>query len=197
MTGRLVHTPLDDLKHVTFALDLDDGNTIYFKDTRKFGRIYWYSSVDAFENSHQLGIEPLSDDFSPTYLENILKNYRQQIKPFLLNQKYLVGLGNIYVDEALWLTEIHPTTPCHTLSPGKIYQLHSSIQEILRQSIQLNGTTFLNFYFDKDQKGSYKELLNVFGRQGQKCNRCHDTIKKIRIAQRGTHYCATCQPVQQ
>jgi len=193
MTGRLLlNLSKDDrLKHLTAIIYFTDKSSLYFKDYRKFGRLYYYDSMDYINN--KLGIEPLSNNFTIDWLYKNLQNYKRQLKPLLLDQGFIAGLGNIYVDEALWFAKLHPQQKGSSVSRKKSNVLHSAIQRLLQTAIDNQGTTIINFYFGEGNKGNFREQLQVFGRQDKNCPRCGIIIKKIRVAQRGTHICPHCQ----
>jgi formamidopyrimidine-DNA glycosylase len=164
---------------------------LIFQDTRKFGRIYWYDHWQEFDRKH--GVEPLGDHFTPAWLKQLLHSKKRQMKALLLDQHFIAGLGNIYVDEALWSARIHPLSISNEVSSVKIKRLHRSIRAILESAIVYNGTTFINFSFKDGIPGSYRNQLQIFDREGLLCKRCNTTIKKIRAAGRGTYYCTRCQ----
>jgi len=193
MTGRLLTklTKDDKPKHLTVHMQLNDGSELYFKDYRKFGRWYYYQNLD-YINS-RLGIEPLSSGFTSDWLYYNLRNHSRQLKALLLDQSFIAGLGNIYVDEVLWTAKLHPQKLSSTVGRKKNDILHSAIQNILQRAIDQQGTTIINFYFGEGLEGNFKNALDIFNRQGQKCHRCGKIIKKIRVSQRGTHICPKCQ----
>jgi len=115
------------------------------------------------------------------------------IKPLLLNQKHIAGLGNIYIDECLWKAKIHPKKKSLTISKSKIKTLSEAIPKILNQAIEFNGTTIINFSYGNQVSGEFKQFLKVFDKQGNPCLRCKTVLKKIFVSQRGTHYCPQCQ----
>lgn len=193
MTGRLMDVAPDELKHVSGLIAFHDGGALWFYDVRKFGRISWFESLHRFEQKVKLGVEPLSEDFSPEYLYSLLRASGRALKPWLLDQQFIAGLGNIYVDESLWSARIHPLSLGLSLSRGAVEELYAQIVVILKESIERHGTSFLSFYFDNTRQGSYADLLKVFGRQGAPCMRCGALIEKIRVTQRGTHFCPVCQ----
>jgi formamidopyrimidine-DNA glycosylase len=193
MTGRLMDVAPEELKHVSGLIAFNDGGALWFHDIRKFGRMSWFNSIHHFEQEVGLGIEPLSNDFSSDYLYSLIRISGRAIKPWLLDQRHIAGLGNIYVDESLWGARIHPLSCGSSLSRNAVDSLHGQIVAVLRESIARHGTSFLSFYFDNTRQGSYAELLKVFGRQGAPCLRCSALIQKIRVAQRGTHFCPVCQ----
>ena len=181
----------DNPKHYTALMTLVNGCEVYFKDYRKFGRIYFFEDLKILEN--KLGCEPLSLSFTYQYLKEGLQISTGIIKPKLLDQKFIAGLGNIYVDEVLWKSRIHPKKKCNQISAIKTKRLHRSIPEILEKSINYNGTTIINFSPGNKTKGRFSKHLKVFGKQGSSCYQCESTIKKIFVSQRGTHYCPKCQ----
>ncbi len=195
MTGRLLLKLSEDdkLKHLTAIINFTDKASLYFKDYRKFGRLYYYDSMDYINN--KLGVEPLSKDFTGDWLYNNLHKNKRQLKPLLLDQGFIAGLGNIYVDEALWFARLHPQQISSVVSRKKSNVLHAAIQRLLQTAIDNQGTTIINFYFGEGEKGNFREQLQVFGRQDKKCPRCKTVIEKIRVAQRGTHICPHCQKI--
>jgi formamidopyrimidine-DNA glycosylase len=197
MTGRIFQTEPEEQekKHITAWFTLSDNSHIYFKDVRKFGRILWSSDLKWLEE--KLGVEPLSAEFTPEYLEAKLGEKKQRIKSALLDQSVVAGLGNIYVDEALHLAGLHPEQSCSGISRAKWLKLHSSIVVTIQAAIDLNGTTFQSFYFGEEEtSGEFVSQLNVFGRTGKPCKTCHGLVVKTKVAQRGTHYCPVCQPLR-
>ena len=193
MTGRLMDVAPVEMKHVSGLISFDDGGGLWFYDVRKFGRISWFTDINEFERSAGLGVEPLSEEFSSDYLYSLIRRSSKAVKPWLLDQRFIAGLGNIYVDESLWSARIHTLSRGSSLSRGLVETLHDRVIDILKNSIALHGTSFLSFYFDNNRQGSYADLLKVFGRQGTPCVRCGTLIEKIRVAQRGTHVCPVCQ----
>ncbi len=193
MTGRLLLklSDEDQPKHLTAIIHFKDKSNLYFKDYRKFGRIYYYETLDFI--NQKLGIEPLSKNFTKDWLYNNLEKSNRQLKPLLLDQSFIAGLGNIYVDEALWFAKLHPQQSGLSVSRKKSEVLHGAIQRLLQTAIENQGTTIINFYFGEGKKGNFSEQLQVFGRQEQACPRCDMIIEKIRVAQRGTHICPRCQ----
>jgi formamidopyrimidine-DNA glycosylase len=172
--------------HDRAIFELNNGKSLRFNDTRKFGRIYLASCITEIVGS--LGVEPLGPDFTTDYLLRGMKQRSRSIKPLLLDQTFIAGLGNIYVDEALWRAQIHPTTVSHQITRAKSNALHSSIQDTLTEAISFLGTDFGD---NVVHGGMYKP--RVYGREGEPCSRCSRMIKRIVVGQRGTHYCPTCQ----
>ena len=193
MTGKLIlQLPkAEDIKYVSAKLTFDDTSELFFKDVRKFGRIYFCNKLDWLEN--KLGIEPLSNQFTPHWLHTHLQKKKRMMKPLLLDQSFIAGLGNIYVDEALWLAGIHPESRSSQIGKNKADSLCCGIKNILKKAIALNGTTIINFSYGQNSMGSYKEKLKIFGKENRPCPGCGNPIKKIKVAQRGTHFCPKCQ----
>ena len=195
MTGQLQMDidEAENMKHYSFAIFFESGKSTYFRDYRKFGRLYYYKDLEIL--NAKLGVEPLSNEFNYNYLLQRIKCSNGMIKPFLLNQKHIAGLGNIYIDESLWLSKIHPKKISSSISKPKIQVLSKVIPKILTQAIEFNGTTIINFSYGNQVTGDFKQFLNVFGKQGESCPRCRTKLKKIFVSQRGTHYCPKCQKV--
>lgn len=195
MTGRLITelTSEMDMKYVSFRLVFKDGTKLFFRDIRKFGRIYFSDNLDWLEN--KLGIEPLSKEFTPQWLNTQLKQKKRMMKSLLLDQSFIAGLGNIYVDEALWFAGINPMSISSQIRQNKVEALCRGIKQILQDAIHLNGTTFQSFSFGKNSLGSYIEKLKIFGKPGLPCPICSTSIQKIKIGQRGTHFCPKCQAI--
>jgi formamidopyrimidine-DNA glycosylase len=197
MTGRLELAArsgqLD--RHVHVVINLNDGRRLIYHDTRKFGRFYLTTEPAAIIGS--LGPEPLDADFSTKLLAKRLEGRQRQVKPLLLDQSFLAGLGNIYVDEALWLARIHPLRSARTLTRQEVLSLHRAIRSVLRQGIRNAGTSLGggkgNFISPKSDRGRNKNQLKVFRLTGQPCKRCGHPIERIVVAQRSTHICVRCQ----
>ena len=194
MTGKLyVSNSIDkDKKHISLYLKFSNKYLI-FEDTRKFGRFYLYDDLSCL--NQKLGIEPLSNNFSNNWILDNMKFKRRQIKPLLLDQSFICGIGNIYADEALWYAKIHPLTISNKISYNKLINLRKGIIKVLRNSIEKGGTTIRDFTYDFSYAGNYALELNVFNKQGDFCPRCKVIIIKQKLAQRGTHYCPNCQKV--
>jgi formamidopyrimidine-DNA glycosylase len=173
--------------HDRVILALSNGKSIRFNDTRKFGRIYLCQ--DPASVVGRLGVEPLSDQFTAQQLYQETCRRSTRIKSFLLDQRVIAGLGNIYVDESLWKAQIHPVTPSNRLAPDACDRLHAAIVETLREAIALAGTDFGDGVVEG---GMYQPM--VYARDGEPCQRCHALIKKTVVNQRGTHVCPKCQP---
>ncbi len=184
-------------KHVHVVLALEDGRQLQFHDTRKFGRFYLMEDPDSF--FARLGPEPLANDFTAQRLAAMLTGKRRQIKPLLLDQSFIAGLGNIYVDEALWTARLHPLRPAYTLTPKEVRALQRAIRKVLKQALRNSGTTLgrgvSNFYSLSRGRGRNATELEIFRRNGQLCRRCGTTVDLLKVSQRSTHICPRCQPL--
>ncbi len=192
MTGKLyVSNQIDESnKHISAYFNLNN-KFLVFEDTRKFGRIYLYKDLSILNS--KLGIEPLSKEFTYNWFNDCLSKKHRQIKPFLLDQTYLVGMGNIYTDEALWTAKIHPLSKCDEIKKINLKQLHKAIVKVLSDSIKLGGTTIRDYTYDYSYVGNYALNLNAYGQNDKPCRRCGSKIIKLKVAQRGTYICPNCQ----
>lgn len=190
MSGRLEWA--DDLpqrpSHVRATFKLDNGREILFDDARKFGRIIYAANIAAA--TADLGIEPLESQFTPEWLLAGLRRRSRALKPLLLDQSFIAGLGNIYVDESLFRSGLHPAAKSDRLRADAVHRLHAAIRDVLAHAIERNGTSFDWIY----PGGQMQDDLAVYGRTGRPCPRCRTPITTFRIAQRGTHICPKCQP---
>ncbi|MFZ5572079.1 MAG: DNA-formamidopyrimidine glycosylase [Thermodesulfobacteriota bacterium] len=199
MSGRLCLSTVDApcSKHEHVILTLDHGRQLRFHDTRKFGR--WLLTDTPGKVLSRLGPEPLAPDFDVAVLMNALGGRRRILKPLLLDQTVIAGLGNIYTDEALWEAGLHPCRPASTLTRKEIRHLHRGIIKVLAQGLQNRGTTLgegkANFESVCRSRGRNQNALKVFGRQGLPCPRCRTIIQRLLVCQRGTHVCRKCQPL--
>ena len=195
MSGRL---HVDDLEseerpYTRVACDLDDGYQLRFIDVRKFGR--FVHRLDPSEILGPLGPEPLEPGFDGPWLFRELRARRRLRKPLLLDQTFVAGLGNIYVDESLHTARLHPLTPSDRVSRTKAHALAEAIQDTLAEAIRREGSSFDRFYRTPEgQPGSYQDQFRVYGRDGKPCPVCARPIAKLVVGQRGTHLCTRCQP---
>jgi len=182
-------------KHTHVIFHFSDGSQLQYRDVRKFGRMELVIKGQAhnFPSIAQLGPEPTPEAFTLPQFKADLAKTKREIKPALLDQKMVTGLGNIYVDEALWQAKIHPMQPCDTLTDLKIKQLRLAIIDVLQRAVAAGGTTVRTYLNALGEAGKFQLSLNVYGKTGQPCPRCQTPIEKIKVAQRGTHLCPHCQ----
>ena len=198
MTGRLSMAARGTRrnKHEHVILQLDQGNELRFHDTRKFGRLTLTQTPQTIFNT--IGSEPLEKSFTRKRLLNMLRAKKRQVKPLLLDQSFIAGLGNIYVDEALWEACIHPLRISSSLTDEEIAALHKAIPLVLKRGLKNMGTSLGagkdNFYSVAGRRGRNADELKVFRRTGESCPRCSTPIERLAVAQRGTHICPACQP---
>jgi len=182
-------------KHQHVLVGLDDGRELRFRDPRKFGR--WTLLDDAEDKLGALGPEPLDDAFTSRVLSGLLTSRSRMLKPLLLDQHVIAGLGNIYVDEALWDARVHPCRNSGEISPEECARLYRSIRKVLRRGVRAMGTTLgrgsTNFYSVAGRRGRNKDGLKIFRRTGEPCPRCRTPIERMLIAQRSSHVCPRCQ----
>lgn len=196
MTGRLYVTEdaavHDSDRWAHLVIQLDGGWQLRFSDMRRFG--FAALAADLAEVTPSLGPEPLSDDFTLAGFRAALKGRHRAIKALLLDQAFLAGVGNIYADEALFRAQIHPLRPADRLTRASAERLYAAIREVLQAGIEREGAS-VNWYRKPDgTQGSAQMYFDAYDRAGQPCTRCGAPIVKIRVAQRGTHYCPHCQP---
>jgi len=197
MSGRLhwLAGELPRQTHEHVVLSFKDGKQLRFHDTRKFGRMYL--TADADKILDRLGPEPLSAGFTHRFLAERLRRHQRLLKPLLLDQTFIAGLGNIYVDEALWESRIHPCRVTASLSQTEIRELHRAIPRVLKRGLKNLGTSLgtgkANFYSIAKHQGRNRDELKVFRRTHQPCPRCRTKIQRIIVGQRSTHICPKCQ----
>jgi formamidopyrimidine-DNA glycosylase len=199
MTGQLLwlnqEEPLQ--KHTRVRLFFPDNWELRFVDIRTFGKMWWVTPSQTPESIitglQKLGPEPFSDEFSVEYLVRKLHHRQRLIKTTLLDQSLVAGLGNIYADEALFLSSIRPETLCKALNREQIQGLHGAIIQVLQTAIESGGTTFSNFLNVLGVNGNYKGIAWVYGRAGKPCRVCSTPIERLKLAGRSSHFCPNCQ----
>ncbi len=176
---------------VVFSLNL---SKLYFNDLRKFGYIKLIKEEQLKSIlSNAYGPEPTDKEFNDEFFIALLKRHKTSIKALLLKQEAIAGLGNIYVDESLFLAKIKPDRLANSLKELESKKLRRAIVEIIKKAIEKRGTTFSDYVDGEGKKGNFSDHLKVFARQGEKCYVCKHEIEKIKLAGRGTHYCSKCQ----
>lgn len=195
MTGRVHVEPrdFDPGPYKKVELTLDDQHVLHFVDVRKFGRFQFVR--DAGDVLGALGPEPLSADLTADWLLAALRKKRRQLKPLLLDQTFLAGLGNIYVDEALHRAGLHPLARSERTTPDRAARLCAGIQHVLSEAIEREGSSFDVFYRTPEgNPGRFQDQFRVYGREGEPCLTCRTPIQRLVVGQRGTHLCPRCQP---
>ena len=212
MTGKIIIEDLNKKKYRTsFYYKTADNNPIHdhlilkfynsilliYNDVRKFGFIKIFKTDKLYQMSHfkKLGPEPLSKKFNFNYVKKKIKKRKIFLKDFLMNQTFVAGLGNIYVNEAIFLSKINPKLKVNNISNKKISVIVSNIKKILKKAIFEGGSSIKNFNDTKGKKGNFQQFFNVYGRQGKLCTRlnCRGTIRRTRISNRSTFFCNICQ----
>lgn len=197
MTGQLLHrrgnAAPDPFTRAVFYLE--SGEEIRFCDARKFGELYLFSPrrKDVTINPAALGAEPFSPEFTPEALERALAGRKKAIKTLLLDQKIIAGIGNIYSDEILFASGIHPATPSSALPAEKVRKLHQAIRKVLREAIKFRGTSASDYINGFGKEGSFQYRLKVYRRAGERCYRCHTGIRAIKLQGRTSRFCPRCQ----
>ncbi len=197
MTGSLLHAPggsLQDDPHRRAVVRLDDGSDVAYRDVRRFGTwlLVEAGELDPYLDA-RVGSEPLAGEFTPAELARRLAGRRAPIKAALLDQRTLAGMGNIYVDEALWRARLHPLRPAGELTRAEVRRLHQAIRAALAVGIERQGSTLRDYRLPDGDSGEMQHEFKVYGRGGEPCDRCGTPIEKTRAGGRGTWYCPRCQ----
>jgi formamidopyrimidine-DNA glycosylase len=198
MTGSLRHVgaggKLSDDPHRRAVVRLDDGSDVAYRDVRRFGT--WLllepGELEPYL-AQKVGVEPLERGFTARGLAQRLQGRRAPIKAALLDQRTVAGLGNIYVDEALWRAGIHPLRPAESLDADEVAKVTRGVKEALRAGVRRQGASLRDYATPDGGRGSMQDRFNVYGRAGEPCHRCGTPVDKIRVGGRGTWYCPTCQ----
>ena len=197
MEGKYLFYPdaVPERKHAHVFFEMTDGGTLVYEDVRKFGtmELLRKDQLEAYFAARKLGPEPTEADFLLPPFAAALGRSKKPIKPYLLEQTLVVGLGNIYVDEALWRARIHPARPAASLKPAEVKRLREQIIEVLQLGIEKRGSTIRTYRNALGEDGTMQDFLQVYGKTGQPCARCGSPIEKIKLGGRGTHLCPHCQ----
>ncbi|MFN2187734.1 MAG: DNA-formamidopyrimidine glycosylase [Candidatus Promineifilaceae bacterium] len=193
MTGQLLIQKDQDAldNHVHTIFQLSDGEQLRFHDVRKFGRVYLTS--DSSEILGALGPEPLDSSFTAPSLHKMLSGRKRIIKPLLLDQEFIAGIGNIYADEALHLAQISPRRNSAAITLAEAKRLHAGIVSTLQSAIDLGGATINDYRQPDGSEGEMQNTLRAYGREGEPCLRCSGVITRIVLGSRSTYYCPNCQ----
>lgn len=185
--------PLDKHTHVIFHFT--DGTELRYTDVRQFGTMHLFTAGEdlLLPPLNKLGQEPLEPSFTPERFKQIVSGKSTKIKSLLLNQEYIVGIGNIYVDEALHRAGIHPEISAKALSDHQLDQLHHAIVSTLTEAVNAGGSSIKSYVNGQGESGTYQQQLLIYGRKDQPCNNCGTMIEKTVVGGRGTHYCPNCQ----
>ena len=194
MTGRLIVQAAGTANpepYTNVLLTFHDGTRLCFADIRQFGRMRLVMPEETW--AAEVGLEPLSNEFSFDRFSSLLDGRTTPIKVFLLDQRRIAGIGNIYACEALWDARIRPSRPAGALSKQARRRLHFSIQDVLRRAIEMRGTSVDDYVDAEGLRGGFQNVLSVYSRDGKDCSRCERPIVRTVLAQRGTWWCRTCQ----
>lgn len=186
----------EELPAKTTHVILDiNGGRLFYNDLRQFGWIKVRGEEETEKEVGKLGVEPLTEDFSPEKLGEILAKTKKPIKLVLMDQEKIAGVGNIYANDALFEAGILPTRPANTLDKGMIERLHQAIEEVLSDGLKYGGSSAKDEAYIKPtgEKGEYQKHFRVYQRQGEKCVRCKGEIKRVNLGGRGTFFCPKCQ----
>ncbi|MEL6940954.1 MAG: DNA-formamidopyrimidine glycosylase [Cyanobacteria bacterium J06598_1] len=199
MTGQLLWVSQADpvQTHCRVRLFFDGERELRYVDQRTFGRLWLVPPEQPVESImtglQKLGPEPFSEEFSVAYLAASLKGRQRPIKNALLDQRLVAGIGNIYADEALFMSGVRPKVVCDRLGKKRIARLHEAVIQVLTTSIESGGTTFSDFRDIHGTNGNYGGVAWVYGREGEPCRKCETSIVRIQLAGRSAHYCPRCQ----
>ena len=181
------------MKHTRVGYHFTDHTSLYFNDMRLFGYNKLANAEEVAIAKKKFGPEPIYEDFDADWFYGKLKKRKTPVKAALLDQSFIAGLGNIYVDEALWRAKVSPMRRADKVTKKEAAALAAASGDVMKESIAVGGTTFQHFKDTGGENGNFTDYLQVFGQQGKKCSRCGTEIKKTRCAGRGTHYCPKCQ----
>lgn len=188
-----LNDPLDKHTHVIFHFT--DGSELRYTDVRQFGTMHLFQTGEdlLLPPLNKLGQEPLEPAFTLERFKQLVSNKSTKIKSLLLNQEYIVGIGNIYVDESLHRAGVHPEDSAKDLTEDQLSQLHHAIVSTLTEAVNAGGSSIKSYVNGQGESGSFQQQLLIYGRKGQPCNHCGSMIEKTVVGGRGTHYCPSCQ----
>ena len=190
---RIVPSQNERRKHDHLEFITEEGLSLRFHDPRRFGSVLWLQGLEGHNLIDALGPEPLSRDFNGDYLFNLSRGRRTSIKNFIMNSKFVVGVGNIYANEALFMSGIRPSRLAGNISKKRFFGLVDSIKVVLNRAIESGGTTLRDFVREDGSQGYFKLKLLVYGRAGEPCFGCGSLLKVTSIGNRSTFFCNRCQ----
>jgi formamidopyrimidine-DNA glycosylase len=200
MTGRLLTLAPTGVgaafppTHPALRFKLGGGSTLVFDDVRRFGTVECLSDAEWSARDETLGPEPLADAFTPAGLARQLARSRSPIRSWLLDQRNVAGVGNIYANEALWRARIHPRRPANQLGRADAKRLHAALRDVLTMAIEAQGTTLRDYRTSDGESGGFGISLSVYGRQGSPCPRCGSSVERLVFGNRSAFLCPRCQP---
>jgi formamidopyrimidine-DNA glycosylase len=196
MTGTLLLDPASEPPHTRVRFELDGGHRLLYVDPRRFGTGHVVSGTPARDAylRERIGIEPLTPEFTLEHLRALARGRRAPLKSFVLDQRRIAGVGNIYADEALFRARIHPLRRAGTLTRAQVAELRNGIEEALLAGIDAKGASIDDFRHVDGARGSFQDRFLVHRREGEPCPRCGTTIRKLVVGGRGTYVCERCQP---
>jgi formamidopyrimidine-DNA glycosylase len=185
-------------KHTHVIFQFTDGTELRYKDVRQFGTMHLFNRGEEFLHPplHKLGLEPLDVSFTFDAFKDTIAKKPTKIKPLLLNQEFIVGIGNIYVDEALFAAGIHPERTAQSLTLKQLRRLYEAIVQTLRSAVEAGGSSIKSYVNGQGEMGMFQRKLLVYGRKAMPCVRCGRALDKIVVGGRGTHFCVKCQPLR-
>jgi formamidopyrimidine-DNA glycosylase len=190
---RIIDTGTPAGVHDHVDIEFASGKALRFRDPRRFGSLLW--AADPYEHPllSNLGPEPLADAFDAKYLHEVARSRRVSIKQFLMNASIVVGVGNIYASESLFVARIHPKRQAGRIAPHRMETLADAIKTVLGKAIEAGGTTLRDFHGGDGEPGYFRQQLEVYGRNDEPCLRCKRPISVTVLGQRSTYYCKNCQ----
>ena len=198
MTGRLLPVATGaeapQASHPAVILHFEDGGALVYDDTRRFGSAEALGPAEWEARDRALGIEPLSGDFTLRHLEGLLEASRSPVRSWLLDQRRVVGIGNIYAAEALFRAGIHPRRPARSLGTDEVRELHRGIREVLEEAVEARGTTLRDYRTAEGDRGGFAGALAVYGREGEPCPCCGTPVERDVFSNRSAFFCPGCQP---
>ncbi|MGH7881984.1 MAG: bifunctional DNA-formamidopyrimidine glycosylase/DNA-(apurinic or apyrimidinic site) lyase [Candidatus Dormibacteraceae bacterium] len=197
MSGQLSVVPAETTEpnHLHVVFQLDDGLQLRYRDPRRFGRLLLGREEELLESGHlpRLGADALDPTFTAAELHRLMRGRRTALKVFLLDQRAVAGIGNIYADEACYLAGLRPTRPAESVSRPAAERLHTALREVLQEAIANRGSTIRSYRDAYDEMGRHQERLWVYGRGGEACLACGGLLSQIRVVGRSTVFCSRCQ----